>query len=53
VRRIDVKSFRVPGAAAIGRDRVVRVQGTEAAQAEGALCVTTDDEGPPRLSAGG
>ena len=53
IRRMDVKTFRVPGAAAIGRDRVVGIQGVELVQADGTLCVTTDDEGPPRLSAGG
>jgi hypothetical protein len=51
ITRLDVTTFRVPGAAALGRDRVVEVRG--AVQAEGALCVTTDDEGAPRLSAGG
>jgi Arylsulfotransferase (ASST) len=53
IERLDVKTFRVPGAAALGRDRVVAVEGTESALSDGALCVTTDDEGPPRLSAGG
>jgi hypothetical protein len=52
IQRLDVTTFRVPGAAALGRDRVVAVEGTEAALDDGALCVTTD-EGPPRLSAGG
>ncbi len=53
IQRLDVKTFRVPGAAALGRDRVVAVEGAESALPEGALCVTTEDEGPPRLSAGG
>jgi hypothetical protein len=53
IQRLDVTTFRVPGAAALGRDRVVAVDGIESAPDDGALCVTTTDEGPPRLSAGG
>jgi hypothetical protein len=53
IQRLDVTTFRVPGAAALGRDRVVAVEGTESAPDDGALCVTAKDEGPPRLSAGG
>jgi len=56
VRRLDVKTFRVPGAAGLGRDRVVQVAGAPApdAGADGVLCVTTTDAGlPPPLSAGG
>jgi hypothetical protein len=53
VKRLDVKTFRVPGAAASGRDRVVTVRGTDNRELEGSLCVTAEDEGPPRLSAGG
>jgi hypothetical protein len=53
IERLDVTTFRVPGAAALGRDRVVGIQGAEAALLDSALCVTPQDEGPPRLSAGG
>ena len=53
IGRLDVTTFRVPGAAAIGRDRVVEIRGSDASQPGGAFCVTTDDEGAPRLSAGG
>jgi hypothetical protein len=53
IERLDVKTFRVPGAAAIGRERVVAVVGKDATLAEGALCVASDDEAPPVLSAGG
>jgi hypothetical protein len=53
VPRLDVKTFRVPGAAALGRDRVVVVrdvwsEGTD----DSALCVA-GDAGPLPLSAGG
>jgi len=51
IERIDVKTFRVPGAAGPGRSREVAIRGFEAATSEdGAFCVTTDDERPPRLS---
>ncbi len=53
IARLDVKTFRVPGAAALGRDREVQLQGIDGLRVDGALCVTADDEGPPRLSAGG
>jgi hypothetical protein len=54
IARLDVTQFRVPGAAPLGRDRVVALSGVEGlAAADGALCVTTDDDRPPRLSAGG
>jgi hypothetical protein len=50
IPRLDIKTFRVPGAAALGRDRVVQVRDVGPARAEGALCVVAD--GPP-LSIGG
>ena len=53
ITRLDVTTFRVPGAAAIGRARVVEVGGTQGPQPSAAFCVTTDDEDAPRLSAGG
>ncbi len=53
ITRLDVTTFRVPGAAAIGRERVVEIGNGEGSQLGGAFCVTTDDEGAPRLSAGG
>jgi hypothetical protein len=53
IERLDVKTFRVPGAAAIGRERVVELSGGDGFRLDGALCVTPDDEGPVRLSAGG
>jgi len=59
VQRIDVKTFRVPGAAALGRDRVVSVVGAARAQsappeAEGVLCVPASGASVPvPLSAGG
>jgi len=53
IERLDVKTFRVPGAAALGRDRVVELKGVDAIREDGALCVTPDDEGPTRLSLGG
>ncbi len=52
-QRLDVTTFRVPGAAAIGRDRVVESGGTDGSQPGSAFCVTTDDEGAARLGAGG
>ncbi len=54
VARLDVTTFRVPGAAALGRDRVVQVRGVSPSEAEpnGVLCVVTDDAALP-LSAGG
>ena len=53
IQRLDVTSFRVPGAAAIGRDRVVEIGSGQDSQPGSAFCVTTNDEGEPRLSAGG
>jgi len=54
IQRLDVKTFRVPGAAAPGHERVVELRGVTLPQVDGALCVTTDDDPrPPRLSAGG
>lgn len=53
IARLDVKTFRVPGAAAPGREREVELSGADGFRVDGALCVTTDDEGPVRLSAGG
>jgi hypothetical protein len=52
IARLDVTTFRVPGAAGSGRGREVGIRGFEAVDAEGALCVSTEDERPPRLSAG-
>jgi hypothetical protein len=52
VPRLDVKTFRVPGAAAIGRDRITTLRGVAPQPAEdGALCVASD--APLPLSAGG
>jgi len=52
ITRLDNKTFRVPGAAGLGRDRVVQVASTAAV--DGALCVTVRDAGlAPPLSAGG
>jgi hypothetical protein len=53
IARLDVKTFRVPGAAPLGRDREVELTGADGFRIDGALCVTTDDQGPVRLSAGG
>ena len=56
VPRLDVKTFRVPFAAAIGRDREVEVRHTSASvdAGDGSLCVAAvDDPRPPRLSIGG
>ncbi|XXT53909.1 hypothetical protein WMF23_20300 [Sorangium sp. So ce542] len=39
VPRLDVATFRVPGAAPLGRDRVVELKGAEGYAAEGDLCV--------------
>ncbi|KYG07355.1 hypothetical protein BE21_29765 [Sorangium cellulosum] len=39
VSRLDVATFRVPGAAPLGRDRVVELKGAEGYAAEGDLCV--------------
>ncbi|MEY2934280.1 MAG: hypothetical protein RL033_5029 [Pseudomonadota bacterium] len=52
ITRLDVKTFRVPGAAASGRERAVQVAGAQTSA--GAFCVTPADAGlPPPLSAGG
>jgi arylsulfotransferase ASST len=52
IERLDVKTFRVPGAAPLGRDRSVPLRGIERSDdADGALCVTPD--APVPLSAGG
>jgi len=63
IARLDVTTFRVPGAAAIGRHRVVEIAGGDNAQLiadaggghepGGALCVTSDHEQALQLSAGG
>ena len=50
IARLDVKTFRVPGAAALGRERVVKVAGT--GNADGELCVAAPGL-PVPLSAGG
>lgn len=42
VKRLDVKTFRVPGAAALGREREIGVQGVEPNQADSAFCVVTE-----------
>ncbi len=41
---IDVKTFRVPGAAVSGTDSVVTVEGSLPYQSSSALCVTSDTE---------
>jgi hypothetical protein len=52
VPRLDVTTFRVPGAAPLGRDRVTALRDIGPVVApEGALCVAADD--PPPFSAGG
>ena len=53
VRRLDVATFRVPGAAAAdGPERSVQIQGLAAQDADGAFCVTpTAAPGVPPLSA--
>jgi len=53
VPRLDIKTFRVPGAAAAGRKREVAIQGVDSPHSDSAFCVTTEDEREPRLSAGG
>jgi hypothetical protein len=53
IPRLDVKTFRVPFAAELGRDRVVEVRGADGLQVDGELCVAVEDARPPRLSAGG
>nr|WP_199789558.1 aryl-sulfate sulfotransferase [Sorangium cellulosum] len=53
VPRLDVATFRVPGAAALGRDRVVELRGAQGYAARADFCVATAEEsGPPPLSAG-
>jgi len=42
VKRLDVKTFRVPGAAALGREREIGVQGVEPNQADAAFCVVAE-----------
>ncbi len=51
VPRLNVREFRVPGAARSGAVRDVSVAGVIAPRADGALCVTTEGEVPPLLSA--
>ena len=53
IARLDVKTFRVPGAAASGSERVVELAGLAALHGDGALCVPAEDQGPIRLSVGG
>jgi hypothetical protein len=53
IERLDVTTFRVPGAAALGRERVVELQGADGFRVDGALCVKTEAEEPVLLSAGG
>ncbi|MET0390116.1 MAG: aryl-sulfate sulfotransferase [Polyangiales bacterium] len=43
IKRIDVKTFRVPGAAELGRDRVVELQGGDGFRLDGALCVNPEE----------
>jgi arylsulfotransferase ASST len=53
IRRLDVKTFRVPGAAQPGRERVVEFSSAARAPTyEGALCVVAEGP-PPPLSLGG
>jgi hypothetical protein len=52
IAQLDVRTFRVPGAAAIGREREVQLQGVDIFRSDGALCVPTAGE-EIRLSAGG
>lgn len=52
ISRFDNQTFRVPGAAPLGRDRSITVRGAAVgAELEGASCVTPD--APLPLSAGG
>jgi hypothetical protein len=45
VQKIDRRTFRVPGAAPLGRDREVDVKGVQARNAAPAFCVIADDGG--------
>jgi hypothetical protein len=44
IRRIDVATFRVPGAAPLGPKRVTEVEGVRPYQGDAALCVAVDVE---------
>ncbi|WP_437308256.1 aryl-sulfate sulfotransferase [Sorangium sp. So ce388] len=44
VPRLDVATFRVPGAAPLGRDRVVELRDAQGYAADGDFCVATADE---------
>jgi len=44
VQRLDIKQFRVPGAAPLGRDREVKVRGASPEQRDAAFCVATSSE---------
>lgn len=44
VERIDVKTFRVPGAAPVGRQREIVMEGCTPYQGDSALCVAAGDE---------
>lgn len=43
IERIDPKTFRVPGAAPLGRDRTVAVAGVAADRSDASFCVATRD----------
>jgi len=44
IERIDVKTFRVPGAAPIGRVKETIVEGVRPYQGDSALCVATEED---------
>jgi arylsulfotransferase ASST len=52
VRRLDVTTFRVPGAAEPGRERVVEFSSAASQHGDSALCVVAEGP-PPPLSLGG
>jgi hypothetical protein len=56
IRKLDRKTFRVPGAAPLGRDREVVVEGVQARGEDAAFCVIADGEevkGLPRARSNG
>lgn len=44
IERIDKNTFRVPGSAGLGRDKVTEVKGVRSYQSEGAFCVISNNE---------
>jgi Arylsulfotransferase (ASST) len=56
IRKLDRKTFRVPGAAPLGRDREIVVDGVKARTEDAAFCVISDGEdavGLPRARSSG